>query len=266
MSLRVIELATCTAFQPRDLILQFTVHSLYFECRESTVSEINFHDNLSNKDDPSEATVRQMKSLLFNRAGLEPALIHKVWLTRDEDRLSVISGVAGGIQSGLKDRYFAGIWRKHMLDGLQWVVPPAPVFGTYLPTRRPEDYVAPSWSWASTVGPVSNAKEPLLLWETKWDLETWESALEVIDVKIILVNTENPFGQVKSGFLRVRARVRPALLSAEIASDIDSAGMLYFHEQHEEPFRRERRNAARFDIIAEYAERSSRENLWCIEV
>ena len=43
-------------------------------------------------------------------------------LTRLEDKLVAISGVAKALQPIFQDDYLAGLWRKHLLPGLLWTV------------------------------------------------------------------------------------------------------------------------------------------------
>ena len=68
-------------------------------------------------------------------------------LTRPTDKLMAFSGIAGLIQKNVKKPYLAGLWESISLEfGLLWRVrKPAPA-------RTP--YCAPSWSWASSDGPV----------------------------------------------------------------------------------------------------------------
>lgn len=62
-------------------------------------------------------------------------------LTIETDRLPALSGIAKRFQNVLGGRYLAGLWEQHLVSGLAWV--------TYYPGKRPEKYIAPSWSWAS---------------------------------------------------------------------------------------------------------------------
>lgn len=93
-----------------------------------------------------------------------------------------------------QSQYLAGMWRKHLayqllwkVRGIQWVIGHS----------RPEAYIAPSWSWASINGRIENACNI-------WFPDNREILIEILDVKVEAARTENPFGQVKSGFLRIR--------------------------------------------------------------
>jgi hypothetical protein len=45
-------------------------------------------------------------------------------LTRPEDKLVAISGVARVMAAKLEDEYLGGIWRKHITKGLLWTTHP----------------------------------------------------------------------------------------------------------------------------------------------
>ncbi|RSL47526.1 hypothetical protein CEP54_013365 [Fusarium duplospermum] len=79
-------------------------------------------------------------------------------LTFPEDRLPAIGGIAErfGLQS--ENQYLAGIWRLHLPWGLLWIVD---TFAEKTPQPQPQlqasAYVAPSWSWASTIRPINGS-------------------------------------------------------------------------------------------------------------
>ncbi|KAF1986510.1 HET-domain-containing protein [Aulographum hederae CBS 113979] len=72
-------------------------------------------------------------------------------LTFEDDKLVAISGVARDFQSLMKAEYYAGLWGKRLVQQLLWRVD--------TPRKRPEKYRAPSWSWISVNGPISNLVE-----------------------------------------------------------------------------------------------------------
>ena len=97
-------------------------------------------------------------------------------LTKSEDKLPALSGLARVIAEETNDRYFAGIWATHDFEDLFWRVyvreelqeherhhdrdgeGPCvfkPVKGKVLAeAKKPDKYRAPSWSWASLDAPV----------------------------------------------------------------------------------------------------------------
>jgi hypothetical protein len=119
-------------------------------------------------------------------------------LTHGTDILIAISGVVKQLQGLLHDEYFAGIWKSHLPYHLLWFKErPSP-------TRRPidiQDYRAPSWSWASIDGeitdyPISNMEGAKIL-------------IEVLEVQSHTVNAD-PTSQCTGGLLRLRAFLKPA--------------------------------------------------------
>lgn len=65
-------------------------------------------------------------------------------LSHGRDRLLALSAIAADFQErGSKYRYFAGLWTDHLPLNLFWY------FNGVGRSRRPTDYRAPSWSWAS---------------------------------------------------------------------------------------------------------------------
>ncbi|OAP60541.1 hypothetical protein AYL99_05543 [Fonsecaea erecta] len=90
-------------------------------------------------------------------------------LTRDQDKLPALSGIASTVGGLTKDDYLAGLWRNDLLQNLSWSVetfepthqcddpehdaamPPA----TKSEVKYPSKYRAPSWSWASLDGKVT---------------------------------------------------------------------------------------------------------------
>lgn len=125
-------------------------------------------------------------------------------LTRDEDKLPALSGLASLIARENGDEYFAGIWKKHFIKGLNWSIesynpshhcddpdhdasmPPA----TKSIAKRPSSYRAPSWSWASLDAKVSFGY-----------LE--KAVASCVEVKVTLAGAD-PFGKIGSGYARIK--------------------------------------------------------------
>lgn len=70
-------------------------------------------------------------------------------LTKPEDKLVAISGVAKDFANIIGDEYLAGLWRTNLIADLLWHVHEEELTGLYIPATRPAQYRAPSWSWAS---------------------------------------------------------------------------------------------------------------------
>jgi hypothetical protein len=120
----------------------------------------------------------------------------KADLTFRKDKLIALSGITREIQHLLKSTYAAGLWRCHLPYSLLWTAKS----GAY----RSTDYLAPSWSWVSVEGPISfpdGMREVFNLLKLKGECAT------VLDIGIDLVTPTDPFGQVKSGWIRLRGKV-----------------------------------------------------------
>ena len=115
-------------------------------------------------------------------------------LTYASDKLVALSAIASEMQAHIQSEYLAGMWRQHLAYQLLWEVR-----GIHWLVRRgrPNQYTAPSWSWASVIGSVEAACEVRFA-------DDREIILEVIEAQVKLASAVNPFGQVKSGFLCVK--------------------------------------------------------------
>ncbi|EPE33002.1 HET protein [Glarea lozoyensis ATCC 20868] len=67
-------------------------------------------------------------------------------LTYQSDRLIAISALAYLIQPLMEGSYVAGLWEESLIPQLLWRA------GTTQPKPNSEEYIAPSWSWASKPG------------------------------------------------------------------------------------------------------------------
>ena len=83
-------------------------------------------------------------------------------LTFDKDKLPALSGVAKQVQNLRKERYLAGLWKETLLKDLLWISSdPTSGLGAdaidqyaLMHFGRPQKRRAPSWSWASVLGPI----------------------------------------------------------------------------------------------------------------
>ncbi|KAG6994223.1 hypothetical protein G7Y79_00046g082740 [Physcia stellaris] len=121
-------------------------------------------------------------------------------LTMPSDKLVAISGVAKRMQALLQDEYLAGLWKGTLASGLLWMVNRGRQ-ANGLPSTRAAQYRAPTWSWAALDGQVVPGRPSV-----ERVLVSVEEA--IADPHI----TGNPFGQLKSG----RIRLRGALLQANV--------------------------------------------------
>ena len=115
-------------------------------------------------------------------------------ITKHEDLLPALAGVAETVAKLVGYSYRAGLWLEDMQRGLLWQSASS--------LRRPDDTPVPSWSWASTQLP----------WYTS-GLELHRYSTTTQKAEIIEVNVKNSggndFGQVLSGSLRLKTRFKP---------------------------------------------------------
>jgi hypothetical protein len=114
-------------------------------------------------------------------------------LTREEDKLVALSGIAKMIQSRFLDCfYIAGLWKQSLHTNLLWFVSEDRQTNG-LPTSRPKQYRAPSWSWASVEGIIET-----------FSISPGESQADfnILSVDIETIGPDNT-GQVTSGLMRV---------------------------------------------------------------
>jgi hypothetical protein len=129
-------------------------------------------------------------------------------LTYSKDKLPALSGLARMIEQRTGDKYFAGLWKCHIIEDLAWTVygitfiTAASAFGhnrNLLTGLRgsaqvppPLTYRAPSWSWASLDAHVAFVQ-----------MDFDNIVAEYIDCYVEPAGND-PYGMVKSGWIKMR--------------------------------------------------------------
>lgn len=143
-------------------LVHFCHNKIYFECRGRWACEENSAESLQvaqpiftpwprpsldqSGDEPSSEWYRRWRRavIAFSRRQL----------TVPSDKLTAIRSLANEMAAhlGPGDYYIAkaGVWRDNLLDDLLWYVESGIA-------RRPREYRAPSWSWASLDAPIGFA-------------------------------------------------------------------------------------------------------------
>ncbi|KIX98787.1 uncharacterized protein Z520_05248 [Fonsecaea multimorphosa CBS 102226] len=114
-------------------------------------------------------------------------------LTHDSDRAIALSGIAQeAVQSGRGGKYLAGLWWDKLAYQLVWKLS-----STY---RRPEEYIAPSWSWLSVFGRVDYGTNRM----------DYRAAWSTIDVVItdaaVVASRPDGTGKIRSGYLLLNGK------------------------------------------------------------
>lgn len=190
----------------------FTTHQFLWACKEMQCSEERFSD-LSRPLSWYGLKKNRWEKPIYRHHFMEPPgqswekLVEEFTsrdITRMEDRLPAMSGLAQKMQQKTRDTYHAGLWEKNLKNELLWQV-------------RDEKTCSriggiPSWSWAAVTDAVHFPLRP-------YDRSIWEKSVnptpgdEIVieDVKVE-VDGENSFGRVKSGRITLQGHLFKALV------------------------------------------------------
>lgn len=136
-------------------------------------------------------------------------------LTKKQDRMVAISGVARMIHNLTSDEYIAGLWHSRFAWDLLWYMerPALPV---------DEEYLGPSWSWVSSVSGIKMGHSNL---ET--DSLSGRRLKGSVSIKLLSFDvkhvTEDKFGEIRSGVVHVSGRLYPGQLQRQPESQHDWA-------------------------------------------
>ncbi|KAH9885083.1 hypothetical protein C8Q73DRAFT_718352 [Cubamyces lactineus] len=124
-------------------------------------------------------------------------------LSKPTDKLVALAGLAELFERELGPGYLAGLWRYSLLSDLQWLRHDKLNYmhSTGQQRRVPQEYIAPSWSWASVDGAITHSD-----WDNRYYGET---LAEVLNCTVKLQNENLPFGPVIGGSLVLRAMLLP---------------------------------------------------------
>lgn len=220
--------------QERELsprILHYTKSQVIWECRTLKATE----------DWPTKNAIEMLS--LKNRRILDSITtlgnhdIYNLWhhtitnytsrqLTKTEDTLPALSGLARIVGEYTRSEYVVGLWAGDFIRTLGWVSAHSGV-DTYVYGRkkieyslsRHDNYVAPTWSWASVVGPkifCADEKGPsdvpnsaLVSSNTQ---NPSERGMLVIGKYKVELATSNPYGQIKSARLHLSTPIIQGVL------------------------------------------------------
>ncbi|KAH6843243.1 heterokaryon incompatibility protein-domain-containing protein [Chaetomium sp. MPI-CAGE-AT-0009] len=136
-------------------------------------------------------------------------------LTYPTDRLSALSGLAALTHQNLTSsaaRYLAGLWSTDMEYSLLWISDHAAAAGSETRVgRMPVTPFAPSWSWASVVGPVQYIHRHLDQFTSRRSgMDEIKPVFQVVGATAEPL-TSNLYGPVKDGFVTVRGQLLPVV-------------------------------------------------------
>lgn len=197
---------------PRNLYFSRT--QLLWECNEKVSSE-SFPDqvpmDISIASDGASSPWR--KGALSDSWKSILAMYTAAHMTREEDKLPAISGIARKIAEQTGNECVAGLWRHKMETELLWFC--------VEPGNKPVVYRAPSWSWAAVDSEIS--------FDESYDhQELWADVLEAH----VTPQGEDPLGELRDGDLQIVCR---SLLQSNVEpagrwSSTNLLGVVFEHE------------------------------------
>ena len=164
------------------------------QCDGGSVRKFDLPERLNykffqcNADDKSRAESDSMHKIVEDYSQRQ--------LTFSTDMLPALSGIATRFASILQDTYCAGLWRNDLQRSLVWSA------DSFDLKARPSKYRAPSWSWASV--------DTKVYWfprDTKIDSDVTRPT-RIVDCETQPLYATARFGEVRSGVLELRGRVR----------------------------------------------------------
>ena len=122
-------------------------------------------------------------------------------LTRQEDKLIALSGIAQEMTLLLNDEYLAGLWKKNLPYQLLWSITKPLTDNHGDPCFRPQEYRAPTWSWASIDGHVVPGN--------RTPDQDWDLLPRLLEAHIDPFG-DNVTGQIAGARLHAQGHLRPA--------------------------------------------------------
>ncbi|KAK4173717.1 heterokaryon incompatibility protein-domain-containing protein [Triangularia setosa] len=196
-------------------VLAYVNRGMVFHCLESRHTDGGHEqpiETLRSVDDAISAGFKYLdpgnQSLMGVKHPLAWGVIVEAYtsraLTVGDDKLLAVMAIAEEYKrtnKGVVGEYLAGLWRGEMLFQLLWAGHKASDVKTKF--KRPENYRAPSWSWASLDGHFRMYLHQGVL---DGSIE-YKYVCELLHAETTLVG-DNPLGQVMGGFIRLRGRVK----------------------------------------------------------
>ena len=203
-----------TLLSPR--LLSYSCHTLTWRCRAASFSADDWYFEDRNHLDSDESLAQD---ITVSRGQWEAS---RKWntivelytaraLTVSEDKLPALAALATVSSPVLGPTYLAGIWESALPKALLWIPDseyPDAEFRSFASghldrvARRKKTYRAPTWSWASTDSLVTYPD----------DILEGSDICKVVECKTIPKDPLLPFGEVTSGYIKIRGRIRQRYL------------------------------------------------------
>lgn len=134
-------------------------------------------------------------------------------LTKRCDKLPAFSGLASAFQDPELGAYLAGLWEKDLVNGLRWRT-----LAPELDEQPPDsgEYIAPSWSWASTHGSCKfmDTQAPVsagVVWKMQYRFFHSQLSPQLLSYHVELA-TSDTYGRIRSASITLRGYTRSVLV------------------------------------------------------
>ena len=200
-------------------VLHFGKRQLFWECNELRACEVyprGMHTTFGDNSYSDKYVKKSFTAILQGGSDntMTSSKMHETWkdlvqhyskcnLTMSGDKLVAISGIVKRLQPLFKTDYLAGLWRDDLLEQMLWHVDSNDAKRRFLAGEKRPEYRAPSWSWASMDAPIQPRAN---LFSNKHHIAT------IIEARVTPV-TDDITGQIKGGYIRLRAPLFPVKLS-----------------------------------------------------
>lgn len=201
------ELGLEEAIDQRAWTLQesfLSTREIRFDSNEISWSCLTEYNNNYGRDDQLELSLlsyRRTEPSELKPCSSRELLLGRFWnrkLTFQADKLLAFSAVEAVLKHHPEDRYLAGMWSSELPKALFWNVSKSSG------NRRPLEYRAPSWSWAS-IDTTQLYLRPLLYAPDNSDDSRLYRRLTILDAFSEPSDLRLPFGNAKRAHLSFRA-------------------------------------------------------------
>ncbi|OHF02724.1 heterokaryon incompatibility protein [Colletotrichum orchidophilum] len=204
-------------------VLYFDNNTSYFRCQTERRLEhgTNVYANVQNwhnllspapKDIPYPEGKERRESLHERWKDLIVEYTRRQ-LTVANDKFSALSGLARAFSSALGDEYVAGLWQRDLVREMLWQ--------TVMQPSSPQEWRAPSWSWASSDAEIG------------WDLRFTLPLIQQCSIEDIQMKAagQDSFGRLESAWIVLCAVYVPVVLRpvAQAESDQDTHCWFTYH-------------------------------------
>lgn len=188
-------------------ILHYTKSQLFWECRQCLLAEDGFRPwSLWADAETVPGLARNLYGTTADTFSLNRLL--DIWyqnvisqsysrrkLTRAEDKLTAISGLARAFHRHFRSKYIAGLWELDLAFAICW--------RRRGPVRRPAVYRAPTFSWACV--------DALIEWPLRSTVKALDLTIQKVDVQC---DSSDIFGKVSTCSLDVKTRLKSAMVTS----------------------------------------------------